>query len=342
MLKETIKNNEKVNPDRDLLDELQQHFPQFFDKSGNFNSEKFLAELKENDLSETKDGYRLSFVGKEYARLQTGLASETLIAPDSEHNAKPENRESGNIFITGDNLEALRHMQNAYRNRVKMIYIDPPYNTGKEFVYNDTFEHTDEKLKSALGYSEEEITRLKSIQGKSSHSAWLTFMYPRLALAKKLLTDDGVIFVSIDDNEQANLKLLMDDIFGEGNFVNKFVWVNNLKGRQIQGLGAAGTHEIIYCYARNSNAIAEFVAAPDYLKNLMPSSYKGFDHSIKEDNKGKYIITNELFNSNSVFNEASRPNLVFDIYFRDNGNKIKIEDVSNKHIHTRATASNFQ
>ena len=123
------------------------------------------------------------------------MASETVIVPDTEHNQKSENKNSQNVFITGDNLEALRHLQNAYAGAVKMIYIDPPYNTGKEFVYNDKFDFSDEKLKSQLGYSDEEINRLKSIQGKSSHSAWLTFMYPRLKIAQKLLKDDGVIFV---------------------------------------------------------------------------------------------------------------------------------------------------
>ena len=111
-----------------------------------FDIEKFRNELAENNISEARDGYRLSFVGKDYARLQSEYASETLITPDIEHNSKPENANSQNIFITGDNLEALRHLQNAYRNKVKMIYIDPPYNTGKEFVYNDYFEYTDQKL----------------------------------------------------------------------------------------------------------------------------------------------------------------------------------------------------
>ncbi|WP_202966348.1 DNA methyltransferase, partial [Treponema endosymbiont of Eucomonympha sp.] len=152
----------------------------------------FDAELAASNVAEAHDGYRLGFVGKDYARLQTGRASETVIAPDCAHNALPENARSGNVFITGDNIDALRHLANAYENQIKLIYIDPPYNTGKEFVYSDAFEFADEKLQSALGYTDAEIARLKSIQGKSSHSAWLTFMYPRLKIAQKLLTDDGV------------------------------------------------------------------------------------------------------------------------------------------------------
>lgn len=185
---------------------------------------KFLAELVQNNITEAKSGYSLNFVGKDYAKLKYGLATETVLKPDTEHNSKPENKDSENVFITGDNLDVLKHLQNAYQGEIKMIYIDPPYNTGKEFVYNDKFEFNDEQLRNALNYTDEEVSRLKSLQGKSSHSAWLSFMYPRLKIAQKLLSEDGVIFISIDDNEQANLRLLCDDVFGEGNFVCNFNW----------------------------------------------------------------------------------------------------------------------
>jgi adenine-specific DNA-methyltransferase len=218
-IKKTIEQNQNKLPNSDLLLTLQKTFPQYFDTTGNFKLDKFESELKENNIAEARDGYRLNFVGKDYARLQAGQGSETVFVPDNDHNNLPENINSENVFITGDNLEALRHLQNAYTSKIKIIYIDPPYNTGQEFVYNDRFEFNDDKLKTSLGYGDAEIERLKSIQGKSSHSAWLTFMYPRVKLAQKLLSDDGIIFVSIDDNEQANLKLLLDDILGEGNFV---------------------------------------------------------------------------------------------------------------------------
>ena len=125
------------------------------------------------------------------------------------------------MFFTGDNLEVLRHLQQNYANSVDFIYIDPPYNTGSDgFVYPDKFEYSDDQLKDMFALNDDELKRLKSIQGKATHSAWLTFMYPRLYLAKKVLKDTGVIFVSIDDNEQANLKLLMDEVFGEVSFVS--------------------------------------------------------------------------------------------------------------------------
>lgn len=177
-----------------------------------------------HDPDEATDGYQLKWIGKDYARLQSGTAPETVIIPDKKHNAEPQNKDSQNIFITGDNLQALKHLQNAYYGSVDMIYIDPPYNTGSDgFVYNDKFEFTDEQLQDNLGLTEEQIKRLKVINGRSSHSAWLTFMYPRLRIARTLLKDTGVIFISIDDNEQANLKLLCDEIFGERNLIANFI-----------------------------------------------------------------------------------------------------------------------
>ena len=171
----------------------------------------------EYDKDEIGDGFQLRFVGKSYAKYIKELDTETMLVPDTAWNEREENKNSENVFITGDNLEILKHLQKAYTNKIKLIYIDPPYNTGNDdFVYKDNFKFTDKELEEKLGLSSEEIERVKSLKGKSSHSAWLTFMYPRLALAKRLLTEDGVIFISIDDNEQANLKLICDEISGKG------------------------------------------------------------------------------------------------------------------------------
>jgi adenine-specific DNA-methyltransferase len=249
-LKAILNHNETAQSNDDLLNTLKAAIPQFFDKDGNFKTDKFEDELKKNNIVEARDGYKLGFVGKDYARLQVGLKSETMIVPDKKHNDKSENANSGNVFITGDNLEALRHLVNAYENQIKLIYIDPPYNTGEEFVYSDNFEFSDEKLKSTLNYTDEEISRLKFIQGKSSHSAWLTFMYPRLKIAQKLLKEDGVIFISIDDNEQANLKLIMDDVFGENNFVANIVWQKKYAATN-DAKGFSTTHDYIMCYQKS-------------------------------------------------------------------------------------------
>ncbi|KAA6306133.1 hypothetical protein EZS27_042211, partial [termite gut metagenome] len=148
-----------------------------------------------------------------------------------------------NLFITGDNLDALKLLQESYLGKVNMIYIDPPYNTGKDFVYYDNFRADVGDYAIESGKKDEDGNTLvaedKYKQNTRSagrfHSDWLSMMYPRLKLARNLLADTGVIFISIDDNEQANLKLLCDEVFGEGNFINQLVVnMSNLSGPKIQ------------------------------------------------------------------------------------------------------------
>ena len=237
-------------------------------------------QLSERDPEEFKDGYQLKWIGKDYARLQSGTAPETMLAPDTRHNFVVGNENSKNVFLTGDNLEVLKHLQNAYRGKVDMIYIDPPYNTGSDgFAYNDSFSFTDEELINQLGMTDGELKRLKSIQGKSSHSAWLTFMYPRLKVAQRLLVETGVIFISIDDNEQANLKLLCDEIFNENNFVAQLIWQNK-KGGGNDSLHIATEHEYILVYARNKVELGRFYEA------YSDSYIKRYKH---EDEDGKFF-----------------------------------------------------
>ena len=212
------KYNETVQPNTAFLNELKEKLPEFFSKNDNFNLDKFKSELKEYNINELKDGYQLNFIGKDYARRQAGELPTSVIVPDEKQN-KGEGVNSQNLFFSGDNLEVLRHLQSAYVNKIDVIYIDPPYNTGQDdFVYPDNFEYSDHQLETMFGLDDDQLSRLKSIQGKSSHSAWLTFMYPRLELAKHLLKRTGVIFISIDDNEDSNLKEICDEIFGENNF----------------------------------------------------------------------------------------------------------------------------
>lgn len=192
--------------------------------------DKFRNQLKDKNVNELSEGYQLDFIGKDYARRQAGEMPTTVIVPDEEQN-NGEGKDSKNLFFTGDNLEVLRHLQTAYANKIDVIYIDPPYNTGNgDFVYPDNFEYSDEKLKDMFGLDDDQVERLKSIQGKSSHSAWLTFMYPRLVLAKKLLSKNGVIMISIDDNEYANLSQLISEIFGEEN-LDTLIWNKESNGK---------------------------------------------------------------------------------------------------------------
>lgn len=223
--------NATVQPNSAFLAELKEKLPEFFTRENSFDLEKFQAALKEKNVSELSEGYQLNFIGKDYARRQAGEMPTTVIVPDEDQN-NGAGKNSQNLFFTGDNLEVLRHLQNNYQNKIDVIYIDPPYNTGSDgFVYPDSFEYSDDRLKEMFGMNDDQVARLKSIQGKASHSAWLTFMYPRLFLAKRLLSDTGVIFISIDDNELESLKMLMNELFGDAQFIGNIAWESKTKSQ---------------------------------------------------------------------------------------------------------------
>ncbi|PUD52591.1 restriction endonuclease [Helicobacter pylori] len=171
------------------------------------------------DFSEIKEeGYGLDFVGKKIALNQAFKKNNKILKPLNESTSK-------HILIKGDNLDALKILKQSYSEKIKMIYIDPPYNTKNEnFIYGDDFSQSNEETLKTLDYSKEKLDYIKNLFGSKCHSGWLSFMYPRLLLAKDLLKQDGVIFISIDDNEAAQLKLLCDEIFGEGNFVACLKW----------------------------------------------------------------------------------------------------------------------
>lgn len=221
MLKDQLERNEEIKVNSREMEVLKNNFPRLFNIKGEFSLEKFKEMLKAEEINIDKEGYELKFLGKNYAKFQTSIETETVIVPDVDHNLKKENKDSENLYLVGDNIDALKHLLKSYSNKIKCIYIDPPYNTSSEdFIYSDKFLFTAETLCEKMGIEQEEAKRIVDLKGKSSHSAWLTFMYSRLELARDLLSDDGIIFISIDDNEQANLKLMCDEIFGEENFLS--------------------------------------------------------------------------------------------------------------------------
>ncbi|HHE9450626.1 site-specific DNA-methyltransferase [Haemophilus influenzae] len=236
---------------------LKHHFPNCFDKQGAFLPEKMAKALQSNGIKTEKESYSLNWLGKSYAKILKDRQPETLLAEDIEHNQKPENQNSENILIQGDNLEVLKHLKHAYKNQIKMIYIDPPYNTGSDgFVYQDDRKFTPQQLVE-LGMDLEEAERVLEFTAKksNSHSAWLTFMYPRLYIARELLRDDGVIFISIDDNEQAQLKLLCDEVFGEENFVGQLPWRKRTAKSDVP-FGVSQDYEWVLVYAKSADFIA--------------------------------------------------------------------------------------
>jgi len=300
MIKDIIQNNETLTPNSQTLEVLQANFPQCFNKEGNFDLDKF-KDLIKADVDITHEGYDLNYLGKNYAKLLASIDTTTVIQPDLEHNAKPENANSQNLYISGDNLDGLKYLLKSYNRAVKCIYIDPPYNTGTDgFVYNDNFNFTPQELIDKLSISEEQAQKIFDLttKGRASHSAWLTFMYPRLLLARDLLTPDGVIFISIDDNEQANLKLICDSVFGEENMLSQIVVQSNKRGQTYKQL--AKTHEYLLVYTKSDSSII------NELKKEIASNPK-------IDSIGEYS-ERELRNRNPKFGRFNRPNLFYPIY----------------------------
>lgn len=259
---ETLHSNiETVNSKQLAL--LKKYFPQCFDKLGNFIQEKMLEVVNANEVELSKESYSLNWLGKSYARLLTNLPPKTLINEDLAHNQLEQNKNSKNLLIKGDNLEVLKHIVNAYSEKVKIIYIDPPYNTGKDgFTYNDDRHFTKRQLSELSGIDLDEAERILDFtdKGSSSHSAWLTFMYPRLYIARELLLDDGVIFISLDDNESSQLKIICDEIFGEQNFLGNIIWKNVTDNNPTN---IAIEHEYIFVYAKDKTKVA-----PKWKSNL--------------------------------------------------------------------------
>ena len=287
MIKEQLENNENIKPNTKLLNQLKENFPEYFDKDNNFDIDKFKNALKSDEINITKEGYELNFLGKSYSRFQTSTETETIVSPLTAHNNKDENKNSENLYIIGDNLDALKHLLKSYSRKVKCIYIDPPYNTGSDgFVYPDNFKFDSATLSNKMGIDEEEAKRIIDMRGKSTHSAWLTFMYPRLVLSRELLSDDGVIFISIDDNEQANLKLICDEIFGEENFISNIIWRKKTGASDAKEISSITESIITYTKLKLDNS-----STSTFSKNI--NSFDKTRYNLKDDHielRGPYYL----------------------------------------------------
>ena len=271
MIKDILNKNETMTPNSKEIAILKEYFPSCFKSDGSFDVERFKGFLSDK-ITVTDEGYELKFLGKNYARLLASVDTTTVITPNEEHNSKPENKKSENIYISGDNLDGLKHLLKSYSGQVKCIYIDPPYNTGTDgFVYNDNFDFTGDSLSEKLSISEEQAERILDLtkRGSASHSAWLMFMYPRLVLARDLLTDDGVIFISIDEHEMANLKLLCDETFGEENFETTLIWRKKTGASDASGIATITESILVYC--KNKSAEGIFAKNPE---SFDPERYK--------------------------------------------------------------------
>ena len=315
MIKDAMEKNEKVTPNGADLEVLKKHFGMCFNSDGSLDLEKLKARLGDQ-VAISNEGYELKFLGKNYARLLTSLETTTVVVPDKKHNEKPENAKSKNVYISGDNLDALKHLLKSKQGQVKCIYIDPPYNTGSDgFVYNDSFGFKVEELASKLSISEDEAQRILDFtkRGSASHSAWLMFMYPRLMLARDLLAKDGVIFISIDSNESHNLKLICDEIFGGDNFVAEIACVNKPSGRSDDKY-IATAHESIFIY-RRSDALEFGGFEPE---EQIVARYS------KKDKDGRLYRDEDLRKRGSHDERKDRPNLFYPFFFNEQTKELRI------------------
>ena len=292
--------NSEVTAISAQIEILKKHFPQCFDKHGAFMPDKLQALVSEHGTAFSKESYSLNWLGKSYARLLANENPLTFLSEDKVHNQKPENKNTENLLIKGDNLEVLKHLKNAYHEQIKMIYIDPPYNTGTDgFVYQDDRKFTVDELSRLAGIDSDEAKRILDFtQSKAnSHSAWLTFMYPRLYIARELLKDDGVIFISIDDNEAAQLKMLCDEIFGEQNFITEFIWKRRASSAMADN-NVSTDHEYVISYQKGG------------LKGFqgIEKDFKRYSNPDK-DPRGSWISDNLTVGMTA----AMRPNQAYDL-----------------------------
>ena len=288
---------------------------------------ELLKQMLSPDVVDGDEAYEFTWVGKKAAIVEANKPIRKTLRPCVAESKNWDTTE--NLYIEGDNLEVLKLLQESYLGKVKMIYIDPPYNTGNDFIYADDFMRSQEEENEQMGmYDEDENRLFKNTDTNGRfHSDWCSMIYSRLMLARNLLTDDGVIFISIDDNEVSNLKKICDEVFGAHNYLNQFAWVSNITGRQISGCGAAKTYESVLVYCKNIASSYSLNVDISFAKEKMPDSYKGFNKDIRTDSRGSFAIGDTLYNHNRKFNEETRPNLVFSIFYNPQTEEITTGDI---------------
>jgi adenine-specific DNA-methyltransferase len=280
-------------------------FPEVF-AEGNVNIDLLRSKLGQEVFGD--EAYEFTWVGKREAIAEIGRPTRKTLRPCPEESRSWDNTE--NLYIEGDNLEVLKLLQESYLGKVKMIYIDPPYNTGNDFIYRDNFTQSKEEYEDETGEYDEDGDRLyrNSESNGRFHSDWCSMIYPRLVLARNLLSNDGVIFISIDDNEAAQLRKICDEVFGEENFVAQIIWKNKF-GSGAMTAGFIGVHEYIIAYSKTP------------IKNITRTLTDGERENYNKTRDSKFAmrggyVTQPL----AVTTFGDRPNLRYPVHY--NGQKI--------------------
>lgn len=291
------------------IQSLKELYPEVFNED--LIDFKKLKHVLGDNINYDNEHYELSWASKAEARKEVQKQTTCTLIPDKQSSNNYDN--ASNIFIEGENLEVLRILQKSYFGKVKVIYIDPPYNTGNDsFVYPDDYSERQDEYNKRIGRTDDDgylnkqdLWKKNTKENGHFHSSWLSMMYPRLYLSRNLLKENGIIFVSIDDNEQANLKLVMNEIFGEENFVAQLVWKSrqNKDNRNISGVSV--DHEYVFCYAKNST-----------LRSLKGSERKMDQYSNPDnDPRGNWTSGNMV----GLLPEHLRPNCHYDLIDPETG-----------------------
>ncbi len=272
-------------------------------------------ELSTSIVEGPQERYQLNWPGKREALLTANAPIAKTLRPCREESVDFDTTQ--NLFIEGDNLDALKLLQETYLNKVKMIYIDPPYNTGNDFVYEDDFAEDSASYFERSNQKDEEGNRFVANTEANGrfHSDWLSMMYSRLKLARNLLREDGVIFISIDDNEGANLQRLCGEVFGDGNFIAQLAVQLNPRGRHLDKF-IAKTHESIIIFGKNCDSPTTMAGVEK--EGRMVDEYDRIDAN------GKYRLLG-LRNRNQAFNPTTRPKLYYPLYVRPKDGKVSTQ-----------------
>lgn len=256
-----------LNLEKQNIQRIKELFPEAVEE-GKINFDMLRAMLGD-EVDDSREKYQFTWNGKAKSIKLAQTPSSSTLRPCKDKSKNWDDTE--NLYVEGDNLEVLKQLQKTYYSKIKMIYIDPPYNTGNDFVYRDDFRNSVENYK-------EQTNQTSSSNAESNgrfHTDWLNMMYPRLILAKNLLREDGVIFISIDDNEQDNLKKMMDEIYGESNFITTFIWEKRLNRENRKEV--SGRHEYVICYCKNKTLSKRNLA-------LLPMNEKALSNYGNPDN----------------------------------------------------------
>ncbi len=288
-------NNERVQT-------LKQLFPDWFTNEGSLNIDEIKKAVNPELVNET-ERYEFRWFGKSQAKRNAFTPSNATLVFDEDRSVNPNNSE--NLIIEGENLEVLKLLSGSYREKIKCIYIDPPYNTGNDFVYKDNFNQDKKRYWENAEYVEDgvKIDTNTETDGRY-HSNWLNMIYSRLLIARQLLREDGLIFISIDDNEIHHLRKLCDEIFGEENFLSEIIVRANSRGQTYNQI--AKTHEYLLIYCKSDEGDLFEIEKSDSSNDLN-----------LEDNIGKFNIR-ELRNRNPKFGKHNRPNLFYPLFVNPN------------------------